>query len=120
MERRRGVRFEIQLTCRLKRLGATEMVDATTLNLGRMGALIRTVAPPADDTKAMPQAGETVQLEVLLPANRQFGQRCLACQAIALRSATEDGKSVIALQFHRLQVRNVISRFEGVLPLAVM
>jgi len=118
MERRRGVRFDIQLICRLKRGGAHEMVDATTLNLGRLGALVAT--PSSNYPNSIPQPGDSVNLEVLLPAHRQFGQRCLACEAVAVRATNEGGRCLIALQFERLEIRKVESHSAAAGRLAVM
>jgi hypothetical protein len=120
MERRRGVRFEIQLTCRLKRGGGYETVDATTLNLGRLGALVATGSSGYMDSQAIPQPGDTVNLEVLLPAHQQFGQRCLACDAVTVRATTENGHSLIALQFQRVEIRRVATPAVAAVRSAVM
>jgi hypothetical protein len=85
------------------------MLDATTLNLGRTGALIVT-GSGYTDSKAIPQSGDPIQLEVALPAHRSFGQRCLACEALAVRAATEDGRCLVALQFERIEIKNLLSR----------
>jgi len=61
-----------------------------------------------------------VSLEVLLPAHQQFGQRCLSCDAIAVRAKHEDGKSLIALQFERVEIRKVAGVAVSAAPLAVM
>jgi hypothetical protein len=114
------VRFEIQLTCRLKRGGAYEMVEATTLNLGRLGALVATDTSSYMDSKSIPQPGDPVNLEVLLPAHRQFGQRCLACEAVTVRATTEGSQSLIALQFARVEIRKVLTQTSEVSRLAVM
>ena len=118
MERRRGVRFDVQLSCRLKRGGAFQMVDATTLNLGRLGALVATPCSAYND--AIPQPGDVVNLEVLLPAHRQFGQRCLACEAVAVRATSDGDRCLIALRFERVEIRKVAVRAVAPAPLAVM
>ena len=120
MERRRGVRFEIQLTCRLKRGGACETVDATTLNLGRLVALVATGTSNYMDLDSIPQPGDPVNLEVLLPAHLQFGQRCLACDAVTVRASTEGGQCLIALQFQRVEIRRVVTQAVAAGRLAVM
>ena len=118
MERRRGVRFEIQLTCRLKRGGALEMVDATTLNLGRLGALV--ASNSNHYAASIPQPGDSVDLEVLLPVHRQFGQRCLACEAVAVRSTQDGERWLIALQFERVEIRKVPVQKAAATTMAVM
>ena len=81
------------------------MVDATTLNLGRLGALV--VSASNHYASSIPQPGDPVDLEVLLPPHRQFGQRCLACEAVAVRSTKDGERWLIALQFERVEIRKV-------------
>jgi hypothetical protein len=114
------VRFEIQLTCRLKRGGAYETVEATTRNLGRLGALVVTGPSNYMDLQSIPQPGDPVNLEVLLPAHRMFGQRCLACEAVTVRATTEGGQNLIALQFARVEIRKVVMQTLAASRLAVM
>ena len=118
MERRRGVRFEIQLICRLKREGAHPPVEARTLNLGRLGALIE--AGSSEYPASIPKAGDPVNLEVLLPVHSQFGQRCLACEAITVWATTEGERYLIALQFETVEIRKVAARAAADGSLAVM
>jgi len=108
MERRRGVRYEIELGCRLTRRGGHETIEATTQNLSRVGALVITDATTYTDPQVTPRVGDLVQIEVVLPANRDFGQRCLACEAIAVRVTAENGGLVLALQFERVDIRKLI------------
>jgi hypothetical protein len=120
MERRRGVRYEIQLSCRLKRHRNYEVLDAMTLNLGRSGALVVTGSSDYTDSKLLPQRGDPLQLEVVLPAHRNFGQRCLACDAVVVRTAAADGRCLVALQFERMEMRNVLSQSVAASRLEVM
>ena len=79
------MRYEIRLSCRPKRRGTYEILDATTLNLARSGALVVTGASGYLESKTIPQPGDPIRLEVALPAHTGFGQRCLACEAVAVR-----------------------------------
>lgn len=112
------MRFEVELNCRLRRPGARDLVDATTLNLGRMGALVVTRASTYVET--LPQPGEILSLEVLLPAHQQFGQRCLSCDAVAVRATKDGGACLIALQFERVEIRKVAMQAVSAAPLGVM
>lgn len=112
------MRFDIHLTCRLKRGGAHEMVDATTLNLGRLGALV--AIGSFTYANSIPEPGDPVNLEVLLPAHHQFGQRCLACEAIAVRATNESNRYLVALQFERIEIRKVLGQVVTAGPIAVM
>jgi hypothetical protein len=116
------VRYEIQLSCRLKRRRTYELLDAMTLNLGRSGALVVTGSSGYTDLKILPQPGDPLQLEVGLPAHTNFGQRCLACDAVVVRATTvgTDGRCLVALQFERMEIRNVLARSVAASRLEVM
>ncbi len=110
----------MQLSCRLKWRGSYETVDATTLNLGRLGALVMTGNSKHLDAKLIPRLGDSVQLEVALPAHQNFGQRCLSCDAIAVRCANLDGSCVVALQFERVEIRTLLVQTAAVNRVEVM
>jgi hypothetical protein len=101
MERRRDLRFEIQLRCRVQPIGGQHFIEGLTLNLSRSGALIR--VKPDGHPAVLPQPGDALWAEVPLPAHRQFKQRCLACKAVAVRSSEEKDGWVVALRFERVQ-----------------
>jgi hypothetical protein len=96
------------------------MLDATTLNLGRSGALVVTGASGYLDSQAIPQPGDPIRLEVALPAHTGFGQRCLACEAVAVRATTKEGRCLVALHFERIEIRRLLSPSAAVSPLEVM
>ncbi len=104
MERRRDLRFEIRLQCRVQPIGSQQVIDCMTINLSRSGALIR-VMPNGYPAK-LPQPGDILWAEVPLPAHRQFKQRCLASKAIAVRTSEEKGGWLVALRFERIQFVN--------------
>jgi hypothetical protein len=96
------------------------MLDATTLNLGRTGALIVTGGSGYLDSRAIPQPGDPMRLEVALPAHTGFGQRCLACEAVAVRATTQEGRYLVALQFERIEIKRLLSPLAAASPLEVM
>jgi hypothetical protein len=120
MERRRGVRFEIQLRSRLKRRGTGEAIDVMTLNLGRLGALVASGTNNYIDARLIPQPGDIVQLEVALPVRREFGQRCLTCDAVTVRATSTGGTCLVALQFERVKIRRVMAEVAAASSLVVM
>ncbi len=101
MERRRDLRFEIQLRCRVQPIGGQHFIEGLTLNLSRSGALI--LVMPNGHSGLVPQPGDALWAEVPLPAHRQFKQRCLACKAVAVRTSEEKEGWVVALRFERVQ-----------------
>ena len=120
MERRRGVRYEMQLSCRLKRHGSYDSVEATTLNLGRLGALVVTEMPSHFGATLRLRPGDTVQLEVTLPAHQNFGRRCLSCDAIAVRCGNQEQGCVVALQFERVEIRTLLAETAAASRVEVM
>ena len=118
MERRRSIRFEVRLNCRLQRVGVRQVLDAATLNLGRMGALV--VASHDIHPEAIPEPGEEVSLEILLPAHQRFGQRCLACDAVAVRATREESGCYVALHFLHVEIRKVAVARPAAASVAVM
>jgi hypothetical protein len=107
MERRRDLRFEIRLKGHVQ-LAGMGVVDASTINLSRSVALI--LISPVDGAASMPQSGEALRAEFLLPANRMFEQRCLSCKAVAVRTWEDGQKWVVALQFQQIEFRPVTDR----------
>src|SRR5258708_7627859 len=118
MERRRDLRFEIRLQCRVQPIGSQQVIDCMTINLSRSGALIR-VTPDGYPAK-LPQPGDVLWAEVPLPAHRQFKQRCLALKAIAVRTREENGGWLVALRFERIQFANAKTGSAPEASLAVM
>ena len=110
----------MQLSCRLKRRGSCETLEATTLNLGRLGALVVTGNSEHFDAKLIPRPGDPVQLEVALPAHQNFARRCLSCEAIAVRCANGDGSCVVALQFERVEIRTLLAETAAASRVEVM
>ena len=99
MERRRSVRFEVRLTCRLRIAGESEVLSGMTLNVSCAGALI-TIADA--DGNSLPQSGDPVKVELLLPPHRAFGQRCIACDGVAVRVNPDAHAGVLAVQFEHV------------------
>jgi c-di-GMP-binding flagellar brake protein YcgR len=99
MERRRDLRFDISLKCRVRREGQTQAIEGTTLNLSRSGALIRI------NGGASLEAGDVVVTEVPLPPHRLFNQRCLACKGVAVRAFEQERGWLVAVQFDHLEFR---------------
>jgi len=95
------------------------MIDGTTLNLGRLGALVAT-ARDYDASDLVPQPGDTVQLEIALPVHRNFGQRCLACDAVAVRATNGGTGFLVALQFERVEIRSLFAESAAAGRMGVM
>jgi hypothetical protein len=69
---------------------------------------------------AIPGPGDEVSLEILLPAHQRFGQRCLACDGVAVRSTQNAGGYYVAVQFARVEIRKVAVVKPAAASVAVM
>lgn len=107
MERRRDLRFEIRLKCRLLSPTRPQVIDAVTVNLSRSGALLRLSLN--GDGHAPVQPGDVLLTEVPLPVHRSFKPRCLSCKAVAVRTFEEEESQVVAVQFEHIEFRPVSS-----------
>lgn len=56
---------------------------------------------------SLPKPCEPVRVEVLLPVYRNFGQRCIHCEAVAVKTDQGQQAPVILLEFQRVEVRQV-------------
>ena len=102
MERRKSERFEIELKCRLQIDNRSQIADARTINMSRLGALIEISA--TCNPEAVPQPRDVLRAEILLPTNLQFGPRCLSARATAVRTGKKDGAYIVAVQFQRIEI----------------
>src|SRR5579864_1772137 len=118
MERRRDLRFEIQVRCRVQPVGGDQVIDGMTINLSRSGALIRVMRDghPLPDLRP----GDTFWAEVPLPPHRLFKQRCLSCKAVAVRTSEEREGWLVALRFERVHFADAKPAAIPVNSLAVM
>lgn len=55
---------------------------------------------------SLPRPGEPLTLDIELPANHNFGRRCMHCNAVVARVASQNGDMRVALQIKQLQFRN--------------
>ncbi len=91
-----------------------------TENISRSGALIAWcgdgVALP------LPSIGQILTLEVELPANHGFGQKCIHCQGTVTRiSPAEAGAAQVALRVNYMDFRSFhdrIRNFQALQPVA--
>jgi len=104
MERRENRRFVSELRCMLRRNGEETGIEGTTINVSRSGALIRAARPAGRGS--LPGPGEFVELELLLPSVQGQEQRCMACNAVALRTNLDNAGGIeVAVRFLRVEIR---------------
>lgn len=81
-DQRRFPRLEVHARCRVASLSLPAL-DGTTENMSRSGALIRLKTDRPED---IPAIGAPVRVEIDMPANGLFGQKCLHCRGMIVRT----------------------------------
>lgn len=119
MERRTRSRVDLNLQCRVSTLAQPKQTMLhETRNVSRTGMLLRwsEASPEAN----CPKIGEPIAIEVSLPVNPLFGQRCMLFRATVVRVSpgSEDGPLVaVSIQRSRFQAQPVGSTiFEAIDP----
>jgi hypothetical protein len=87
---RESPRIDIQLRCYVTSPALWMRSAMHTENISRTGIL---VAWRAEDAAAVPVpvVGQVLTVEIELPANHGFGQKCIHCQGTVTRTSDEEG-----------------------------
>jgi hypothetical protein len=111
--------MEIQLRCHVMSPGLWGGGAMYTENISRSGLLI---AWQGESTLPLPSVGQIVTVEIELPANHGFGQKCIHCQgSVARVSNNGDESARIALRVNYMDFRSFHDRirsFESLHPVA--
>jgi hypothetical protein len=113
INRRESPRIEIQLRCYVTSPALWMRSAMHTENISRTGIQ---VAWRGEDgtTVPVPAAGQVVTVEIELPANHGFGQKCIHCQGTVTRtSCAEDGCPRVALQVSYMDFRSFHDQIRG-------
>jgi hypothetical protein len=91
-----------------------------TENISRSGVLIAWKG--TDEELPTPSVGQIVTVEIELPANHGFGQKCIHCQGTVIRKSTSpENCPLIALRVNYMDFRSFHDRiraFEALRPVA--
>ena len=122
INRRESPRIEIQLRCHVTSPALWVRSAMYTENISRSGVLI---AWCGDGVKIpVPSIGQIITVEIELPANHGFGQKCIHCQGTVARinGANAEGESPrIGLRVNYMDFRafhDRIRALETMQPLA--
>jgi hypothetical protein len=120
INRRESPRIEIKLRCHVSSPALWMQSAMYTENISRSGVLI---AWRGVDTKLpLPAMGQIVTVEIELPANHGFGQKCIHCQGAVMRIANSaEDLPFIALRVNYMDFRSFHDRvraFEAMRPVA--
>jgi hypothetical protein len=112
INRRESPRIEIKLRCHVTSPALWARSEMWTENISRSGLLIAWRAGGAP--LPVPAAGQIVTVEVELPANHGFGQKCIHCQGTVTRiSQPETGDPLVALQINYMDFRSFHDRLRA-------
>ena len=120
INRRESSRIDIQLRCYVTSPALWMRSAMYTENISRTGIL---VAWRGEDGAAVPVpvAGQVVTVEIELPANHGFVQKCIHCQGTVTRASPADGGYPrVALQVSYMDFRSFhdqIHAMEALQPL---
>jgi len=111
INRRESPRLEIKLRCHVTSPALWARGEMTTENISRSGVL---VLWRGDGTPLpLPSIGQILTVEIELPANHGFGQKCIHCQGTVIRIATEGDIPTIALQVNYMDFRSFHDRIRA-------
>ena len=118
INRRESPRIEIKLRCHVTSPALWLRSTLYTENISRSGILL---VWHADSDSSLPSVGQIVTVEIELPANHGFGQKCIHCQGTVSRVMRETETPRVALQVNYMDFRSFHDRlraFETLQPVA--
>jgi len=105
LEQRSHERINLALECRVspgsrRSSGTMKLVE----NISRSGILIRWLA--SDGPEDIPRPGDTLNIEMALPANHNFERKCWFCGGTVVRvTKAEDNSPLVAVRINTTKFR---------------
>lgn len=102
--RRESPRIDIKLRCHVTSPAFWARTPVYTENISRSGILLAWQG----DTEPMgpPATGQILTIEIELPANHGFGQKCIHSQGTVLRVSPLDDSHFVALRVNYMEFRS--------------
>ena len=117
--RRESPRIDIKLRCHLTFPALWAQDAVFTENISRSGVLM---GWQGQEGAARPALGQILTVEIELPANHGFGQKCIHCQGTVIRLAQSESQKVcVALRVNYMDFRSFHDRLlamEALQPVA--
>jgi hypothetical protein len=112
INRRESPRIEIQLRCHVTSPAVWLRSTMTTENISRSGVLV--IWSGDGPAVAVPGVGQIVTIEIELPANHGFGQKCIHCQGTVTRVIGGSENPKVALRVNYMDFRSFHDRIRAV------
>jgi len=120
INRRESPRIEIKLRCHVTSPALWMRSSMYTENISRSGVLVAWSG--AGGRIPVPAAGQIITVEIELPANHGFGQKCIHCQGTVTRIVNHESDSPrVALRVNYMDFRafhDKLRVLEALQPLA--
>lgn len=102
--RRESPRIDIRLRCHITSPAVWGGAEIYTSNISRSGVLITWAS---DGTSPVPVLGQILTIDIELPANHGFGQKCIHCQGTVARVVPpEQTELQVALSVNYIDFRS--------------
>jgi hypothetical protein len=111
INRRESPRIEIKLRCHVTSPALWMRGNMNTENISRSGLLI--VWRGEEAPLPLPATGQILTVEVELPANHGFGQKCIHCQGTVIRVMEMPDHPRVALQVNYMDFRSFHDRIRS-------
>ena len=120
INRRESPRIEIRLRCHVSSPALWMQSAMYTENISRSGVLIAWRGTESEIPT--PSVGQIITVEIELPANHGFGQKCIHCQGTVIRiTNSSENFPLLALRVNYMDFRSFhdqIRAFEALRPVA--
>jgi hypothetical protein len=103
INRRESPRIEIKLRCHVTSPALWMRSAMFTENISRSGLLVEWRGEGS--ALPMPMIGQILTIEVELPANHGFGQKCIHCQGTVTRISNDPENPRVALRVNYMDFR---------------
>ena len=104
INRRESPRIDIKLRCHVTSPALWLLSPMYTDNISRSGLMVDWRG--ADVNPALPAVGQIITIDIELPANHGFGQKCIHCQGTVSRLTLHDQFPRVALRVNYMDFRS--------------
>ena len=108
INRRESPRIEIKLRCHVTSPALWMRSAMYTENMSRSGLLV--LWKGENSALPMPALGQILTIEVELPANHGFGQKCIHCQGTVTRVSPDSDNPSVAMRVNYMDFRALHDR----------